>query len=236
MNDYITACYAAGVIGSSFAVCFALQDIECRVYVTNEDRKTRGSASIEAILDSLVQIEAITEEKRVITRKRILVTTDPVEAFIDRNDKLLFCGFEDIVNIHNIASNDNMISINAAISVDLTGQVCAESVGHREYSGTGGQLDFVRGASLSKGGCSFIAIPSTTETRNGRVSRIVLDLIPGSIITTPRTDVQYVVTEYGCVNLMFSNVEDRVKKLISIAHPDYRKDLLLGAKKAGLII
>jgi len=79
-------------------------------------------------------------------------------------------------------------------------------------------------------------MPSTSETKNGRVSRIVLELLPGSIVTTPRTDVQYVVTEYGCVNLMFSNVADRVKKLISIAHPDFRKELTFGAKQKGLIL
>ena len=156
--------------------------------------------------------------------------------FIEGNKDILFCGFEDIVNIKNIAANDNMISINSAVSVDLTGQVCAESFGHKQYSGTGGQLDFVRGASMSKGGCSFIAIPSTAKTKNGIVSKIVPELMTGSIVTTPRTDVQYVATEYGCVNLMFSNIETRVKKLISIAHPDFREELLFAAKKQGFLL
>ena len=155
--------------------------------------------------------------------------------YINHNPKFLFASFTDIVNIANIAANDNMISINAAVSVDLTGQVCAESIGHRQYSGTGGQLDFVRGASMSKGGGSFIALPSTVQTKEGRKSRIVLNLEPGSIITTPRTDVQYIASEYGCVNLQFCDVPDRVRKMISIAHPEYRDELMFRAKKLGLV-
>lgn len=155
--------------------------------------------------------------------------------FIDSNRDLLFDRFGELVNIANIAANDNMISINAAVSVDLTGQVCAESIGRRQYSGTGGQLDFVRGASLSKGGASFIAIPSTVKTKEGIKSRIVLDLDQGSIVTTPRTDVQHIVTEYGVATLQFCDVPERVRRLISIAHPDYRDELTFSAKKAGLI-
>lgn len=162
--------------------------------------------------------------------------TEKQNKVIADNKDFLFARFDEVVNIHNIAANDNMISINAAIAVDLTGQVCAESIGHRQYSGTGGQLDFVRGASMSKGGCSFIALPSTVNTKDGEKSRIVFDMEPGSIITTPRTDVQYVVTEYGCVNLMFCDVDERVRRMISIAHPDYRDELRYQAKKAGMII
>ena len=156
--------------------------------------------------------------------------------FIADNSAFRFGRFDEIVNIANIAANEQMISINAAIAVDLTGQVCAESIGHRQYSGTGGQLDFVRGASLSKGGCSFIALPSTVETKAGRSSRIVFEFAPGSVITTPRTDVQYVVTEYGCVKLMFCDVCERVRRMISIAHPDYREELTYQARRAGLLL
>lgn len=225
------ACIQLGIGGIANAVGFGLKD-----------KKHLGIHS-EVLTESIVDLmeagvvdNSCKAFKPGQTTLGFVLGTERQYQFIDQNKDLLFCGFEDIVNIKNIASNKNMISINAAISVDLTGQVCAESIGHREYSGTGGQLDFVRGASLSEGGCSFIAMPSTSETKNGRVSRIVLELLPGSIVTTPRTDVQYIVTEYGCVNLMFSNVADRVKKLISIAHPDFRKELTFGAKQAGLII
>lgn len=155
--------------------------------------------------------------------------------YINNNKDFMFVPFREVVSIQNIASIDKMISINAAVSVDLTGQVCAESIGPRQYSGTGGQLDFVRGASMSKGGASFIAMPSIAHTKIGPTSRISLNLPLGSIVTTPRTDVQYIVTEYGCVNLQFCSVPDRVKKLISIAHPDYRDELVYQAKTAGLL-
>ncbi len=155
--------------------------------------------------------------------------------FIDHNRDLIFAGFDEIVNIDRIASIDNMISINAAVSVDLTGQVCAESIGHRQYSGTGGQLDFVRGASRSRDGASFIAIPSTVKTKNGVRSRIVFEMNPGSIITTPRTDVQYVATEFGVAKLQFEDVPTRVKRLIAIAHPDFRDELKAQAKAGGIL-
>ena len=155
--------------------------------------------------------------------------------FVDGNMDMLFCRFSELVNIPNIAANDNMISINGAVSVDLTGQVSAESIGPRQYSGTGGQLDFVRGAALSKGGASFIAIPSTARTRSGVVSRIVPQLAPGSIVTTPRTDVQYVATEYGVARLQFCDVPERVRRLISISHPDYRDELTYAARQSGLL-
>ncbi len=155
--------------------------------------------------------------------------------FVDGNMDMLFCRFSELVNIPNIAANDNMISINGAVSVDLTGQVSAESIGPRQYSGTGGQLDFVRGAALSKGGASFIAIPSTARTRSGVVSRIVPQLAPGSIVTTPRTDVQYVATEYGVARLQFCDVPERVRRLISISHPDYRDELIYAARQSGLL-
>ena len=155
--------------------------------------------------------------------------------YIHRNKDFIFGTFSEIVDPYKIAQIDHMISINGAVSVDLTGQVCAESIKGRQYSGTGGQVDFVRGASMSRGGYSFIAFPSTANTRKGRVSRIVFSLDPGSIVTTPRTDVQWVATEYGCVNLQFKSIPDRVHALVSIAHPDYRDELLFKAKEAGLV-
>ena len=155
--------------------------------------------------------------------------------YIHRNKDFIFGTFSEIVRPEKIAQIDDMISINGAVSVDLTGQVCAESIGGVQYSGTGGQLDFVRGASMSRGGYSFIAFPSTATPRSGRKSRIVFQLDQGSVVTTPRTDVQWVATEYGCVNLQYKSIPDRVKLLISIAHPDYRDELFFQAKEAGLL-
>lgn len=115
-----------------------------------------------------------------------------------------------------------MISINSAVEIDLTGQVCADSIGTRIFSGTGGQLDFVRGAKMSKGGKAIIALASRT---NKGTSKIVPILQPGAGVVTPRADVQWVVTEYGAVNLYGKSLQERAKLLISIAHPDDREKL-----------
>ena len=135
----------------------------------------------------------------------------------------------------NIGKNNNLMSINNTLMVDLTGQVCSESIGFNQFSGTGGQLDFVRGAKYSKGGKSFIALNSTAETKNGTVSKITCALPPGTAVTTPRTDTQYVVTEYGIADVWGRTIPERVEALISIAHPDFRDQLTLEAKEAKLI-
>ena len=116
------------------------------------------------------------------------------------------------------------------------GQVCADNIAGVQYSGTGGQLDFVRGAQMSKGGKSFIAVTSTFQPKGkGTQSRIVSRLPLGAAVTTPRSDVQYVVTEYGCVNLKPLCMRDRARAMISLAHPDFRPQLEEDAKDAGLI-
>lgn len=224
------ACIQLGIGGIANAIGYSLKD-----------RRSLGvhtEVLTESIVD-LIESGAVDNSRKSFHRGKTTIGfvygTERQYRFIRENSNLMFLPFNEIVNVKNIASIDSMISINAAVSIDLTGQVCAESIGRRMYSGTGGQLDFVRGASMSKGGASFIAMPSTAKTRQGIVSRIVLDLAPGSIVTTPRTDVQYVVTEYGCAELMFSSVPDRVKKLIAIAHPDFREKLTREAKDAGLL-
>jgi acyl-CoA hydrolase len=116
-----------------------------------------------------------------------------------------------------------MVAINSAIEVDLTGQVCADSIGHTFYSGIGGQTDFIRGAAMSHGGKPIIALPSTAA--GGTISRIVPELKPGAGVVTSRGDVHWVVTEYGAVNLHGLSVRRRAEALISIAHPDFRDGL-----------
>jgi acyl-CoA hydrolase len=122
-----------------------------------------------------------------------------------------------------IAQNDNMVAVNSAIQVDLTGQVCADSIGTRPYSGFGGQLDFVRGAARSKGGKPVIALPATAC--KGAVSRIVTVLDPGAGVVTSRADVHYVVTEFGAVNLHGKTLRQRAEALIGIADPRFRNGL-----------
>ena len=125
-----------------------------------------------------------------------------------------------------------MISINATISVDLTGQACSESIGEMQYSGTGGQADFVRGAMLSENGRSFLVTHSTAKS--GSASCIVGVLDPGAVVTTARADVDMVVTEYGVAELKGKSLRERAQALIAIAHPKFRDDLQRQASNRGL--
>jgi acetyl-CoA hydrolase len=130
-----------------------------------------------------------------------------------------------------IAQNERMVAINSAIEVDLTGQVCADSIGPRFYSGVGGQLDFIYGASRSKEGVPIIALPSTTTLKDGsRVTRITAMLQPGAGVVTSRNHVRFVVTEYGVADLYGKTIKQRAHQLIAVAHPDFRDQL---GKQAG---
>jgi acyl-CoA hydrolase len=129
-----------------------------------------------------------------------------------------------------IAQNPAMVAINSALQVDLTGQVCADSLGTKPYSGVGGQVDFIRGAARSKGGKPVIALPATAK--NGTVSRIAPVLDPGAGVVTSRADVHYVVTEYGVAYLHGKNLRQRAEALIAIAHPRFRNELMDFAVKA----
>jgi acyl-CoA hydrolase len=122
-----------------------------------------------------------------------------------------------------------MTAINSAIEVDLTGQVCADSIGTRMYSGVGGQMDFVRGASLAEEGRPIMALPSTAS--GGKISRITVALKEGAGVTTTRSHVRYVVTEYGVADLFGQSFRERAKRLIAIAHPDFRDELSVYARK-----
>ncbi len=132
-----------------------------------------------------------------------------------------------------IARNERMVSINSAIEVDLTGQVCADSIGHMLYSGIGGQLDFIRGSSRSPGGKAVIALPATA--RDGGISRIVAELRPGAGVVTTRGDVHHVVTEFGVADLHGRTLRDRARALIAIAHPKFRDDLEAQARRLHLL-
>ena len=154
---------------------------------------------------------------------------------IDGNHDFLCCPV-DYTNLpHIVMQNDKMVAINNTTQIDLQGQAASESDGFRHISGTGGQLQFVRGAYASTGGKSFICLSSTYNKREERRSRIVLSLTPGNIVTTPRSDMMYVVTEYGMVNLKGKSVPERAHALIGLAHPDFREGLERDAYENRLI-
>lgn len=144
-------------------------------------------------------------------------------AFVDDNPEIEFYGCDYTNDVALIASHACMVAVNSALAVDLTGQVCADSIGPAIYSGIGGQMDFIRGAALSAGGKAIIALPSTA--RGGKVSRITTMLPAGSGVVTTRGHVHWVVTEYGAVDLHGCTLRQRAERLISIAHPDFRSEL-----------
>ena len=143
--------------------------------------------------------------------------------FVDDNQQVEFHPCDRTNDTALISKNDRVVAINSAIEIDLTGQVCADSMGHTIYSGIGGQMDFIRGAARSRDGKPIIALPSTAAA--GRVSRITCELKPGAGVVTTRGHVHWIVTEYGAVNLHGLTLRERAEALISIAHPDFREDL-----------
>ncbi|MCL2336892.1 MAG: 4-hydroxybutyrate--acetyl-CoA CoA transferase [Firmicutes bacterium] len=159
-------------------------------------------------------------------------TTD----FVHRNKNVQSKKLAWVNNPAIIAQNNDMISINACLSVDLRGQVCSESLGFNTSGGSGGQLDFVKGARSAPGGKSFIAMHSVAEKKDGtRISKIALTHPPGSVITTPRNDVHYLATEYGIAEMANRTARERTLALIAIAHPDFREQLTYEAKQHHLL-
>jgi acyl-CoA hydrolase len=142
--------------------------------------------------------------------------------YVDDNPAFQFLDIDYVNDPHVIRRNNNMVAINSAIEIDVTGQVCADSIGSYQYSGVGGQMDFVRGAALSEGGKPIIALPSRTAIG---IPRIVPCLKPGAGVTTTRAHVHYVVTEYGVAYLFGKNLRQRARALVDIAHPDDRENL-----------
>ena len=195
----------------------------------------------EMFVDSMVELlecGAVNNSKKQIHRGQCVTTfafgSKRIYDFIDDNPGIAILPVDYVNDPAVICRNDNMISINAAVEVDLMGQVCAESIGTRHLSGTGGQVDFVRGACQSRGGKSFIAFTSTAK--NGTVSKIQPTLTPGAVVTTSKNDVDYIVTEYGIAQLRSLPLSKRVANLIAIAHPDFRDELTFEAKKRGMMI
>jgi 4-hydroxybutyrate CoA-transferase len=178
-------------------------------------------------LVDLIDTGAVTNRMKQVHPGRIVTSfvigTKRLFDFVHDNPMVEFHACDRTNDTALIGRNPRVTAVNSAIQIDLTGQVCADSMGHRIYSGIGGQMDFIRGAARSRGGKPIIALPSTAA--RGTISRIVWELAPGAGVVTTRGHVHWVVTEYGAVNLHGKSIRERAEALISIAHPDFRAEL-----------
>jgi 4-hydroxybutyrate CoA-transferase len=199
------------------------------------DRKNLGIHT-EMFSDGIVNLVEegiINGEEKTIHRGKIIagfvLGTKRLFKFIDNNPVIEFHPQEYVNDPFIIAQNKKMVAINSAIEIDITGQVCADSIGTKIFSGIGGQVDFIRGAAHSEGGKPIIALPSITK--DGEVSRIVPQLNPGAGVVTSRGDVHYVITEYGVAYLFGKSLKERARELIRIAHPKFRDELTKYARE-----
>ncbi len=187
----------------------------------------------DRVLD-LFESGAITNKAKNVHQFRLVTSfaagTKRLFDFIHDNPAIEFHPCDRTNDTQLIRKNDKVVAINSALELDFTGQVCADSMGHKIFSGIGGQMDFIRGAALSKGGKPIIALPATAA--GGKFSRIAFELKPGAGVVTTRGHVHWIVTEFGAVNLFGKTLRERAELLISIAHPDFRSDLK--AKVNGL--
>lgn len=188
-------------------------------------------------LVELVESGVVTNERKTLHRGKTIASfvlgSKRTFDFLDNNPFVEFHPSDYVNNPFVIAQNTKMVAINSALSVDLTGQVCADSLGPSIFSGFGGQVDFIRGAAASEGGKPIIALPSTAK--GGTVSRIVDTLAPGSGVVTTRADVNYVITEYGVASLFGKSLRERALELINVAHPDFREELRRAAMRRKLL-
>jgi acyl-CoA hydrolase len=175
----------------------------------------------------------ITNARKTIHKGKILGTfvygSKSLYHFVHRNPLIELHPVNYVNDPRVICQNENMIAINSCIEVDITGQVCSDSIGTKVYSGFGGQVDYIRGAAMAKGGKPIIALPSTAK--NDTVSRIVPKLKPGAGVVTTRGDIHWLVTEFGAVNLHGRTLQQRARAIVEISHPDFREMLIAEAKE-----
>jgi acyl-CoA hydrolase len=226
------SCLQIGIGAMPNAVCRLLLDSGVRGLGVHTEMLVDGIAD-------LYRAGRVTGARKALDRGKIVYTfalgSSALYALLERNPDFE-CHPVDYTNQpHIIMRNDRMVSINNTTQIDLQGQAASESDGHRHISGTGGQSQFVRGAYASRGGKSFICLSSTYDKRGERRSRIVFELTPGNVVTTPRSDIMYVVTEFGMTNLKGKSVAERAMALISLAHPDFRECLERQAYEHRLI-
>ena len=227
--------YCASLVNDGDCLQLGIGGIPNAVCVQLKDKKDLGLHS-ELVGDGVVELleEGIINNKKKTTNRGRSVLgaafgSEILNNYINNNPAVEMHPIDYVNNPAEIAKNDNMVSINSCLQVDLLGQVVSDTIGLSQFSAVGGQVDFVRGATMSKGGRSIIAMPSTA--RKGTVSRIVPIITEGSAVTTPRNDVNYVVTEYGIAQLKGKTLKERAKALIMIAHPAFRPHLIIEYKK-----
>lgn len=227
--------YCSSLINDGDTLQLGIGAIPDAVLTFLESKKDLGIHS-EMISDGILELinkGVVTNKKKQTFVGKTLVTfimgSRKLYDYVDNNPNIAFYPVDFVNHPIEIGKNDNMVSINSAIQIDLMGQVNAESIGYDQFSGTGGQVDFIRGTSFSKNGRSIIVIPSTAG--KGKISRIVPILDEGAAITTTRNDVDYVITEYGIAKLKGKTLRERGKELINIAHPDFREELYEKYKK-----
>jgi len=226
------ACLQIGIGGMPNAVCSALRDAGHR------DLGIHTEMLVDGMVD-LIESGIVTGARKTLNRFQSVFTfalgSQRLYRFMHKNPRAQSFAV-DYTNLPSqIMQNERVVAINNTTQIDLQGQAASESDGHRHLTGTGGQLQFMRGAYASKGGKSFLCLSSVYEKKGERRSRIVPTLTPGNIVTTPRTDVMYVVTEYGMVNLKGKSVPERAQALIGLAHPDFRESLAREAREKRLL-
>jgi 4-hydroxybutyrate CoA-transferase len=227
--------YVADLVQDEAVLQMGIGAIPSAVCLFLDDKKDLGihTEMFTDVLVDLVERGVVTCEKKDIDCGKIVVTfmmgTKRLYRFVDNNPMVEMRQVDYTNDTSVIRKLRRMTAINSAIEVDLTGQVCADSIGHRMYSGVGGQMDFVRGAALAEEGRPIIAMPSTAA--DGKVSRITIALKEGAGVTTTRSHVRYIVTEYGVADLFGQSFRERAKRLIAVAHPDFRDELTAYAKK-----
>lgn len=227
------ACLQIGIGGLPNAICSAIREAGIR------DLGIHTEMLVDGIVD-LCESGLVTGVRKQTHVGKVVFTfaggSERLYRFLHDNPDLRILPVDETNLPHHIMANDRVVSINSTTQVDLQGQAASESAGHRHLSGTGGQLQFVRGAFASKNGRSFLCLPSTRVRKDGVVeSRIVPALTRGNIVTTPRTDTMFVATEWGIVNLKGLSVPERVAALVSIAHPDFREELSREARDHGMV-
>ena len=239
-NDIRIAEYVVDRIPDGACIQFGIGRVPDAVGTLLKDKKNLGihTELMCSSMYELIKAGAVDNSRKNIDKGMTVFTfcggTQEMYDFLDDNPAVRGMPVDYVNNPEIIAKNDNVVSINACLEMDILWQVCSESIGPRRITGSGGQLDFIRGANASKGGQSFLVVHSTAK--GGTVSTIKPMLAEGAHVTTPMNEVDCVVTEYGVAELKFKTASQRAQRLIDIAHPDMREELLFHAKKIGLMI